>query len=165
MAQVIAFKVTGLDEALNTLKSLPAEVVSKRGGPVKTAVRKASLVILREMALNVAARTGHVDADGQLEQSTEVLLRSLRTRRGKPPPGENGERYVVGPRRVRYTDRKGAVVTTLMTGYWLEFGTEDQPAEPWSRPVSSKAGEALQVGADELNKAIDRVVRKLQKAK
>ena len=36
----VEFKLQGVDGVLATLQSLPAEVVSKRGGPVKAALRK-----------------------------------------------------------------------------------------------------------------------------
>ena len=48
MAEV-ALKERGIDEALALLKSLPPEVVSKSGGPVKTALRAGARVLQRDL--------------------------------------------------------------------------------------------------------------------
>jgi len=46
----------------------------------------------------------------------------------------------------------------------LEAGTERRRAMPWMRPAfEAKKGEALQVFATELPRAIDRAVKKLAK--
>ena len=49
MPDLIRLEVSGIDGVLDTLKSLPAEVVSKRGGPVKLALAKGAR-LLRESA-------------------------------------------------------------------------------------------------------------------
>lgn len=36
----VEMKISGVDGVLNTLRSLPSEIVSKRGGPVKLALAK-----------------------------------------------------------------------------------------------------------------------------
>src|SRR5687768_5643265 len=93
-------KLTGIDGVLSTLKALPAEVVSKRGGPDKTALRKGALVILREAKLNLAHATDNLTQDGS--ESTGLLLKSLIATRGKPPPGQNGERYLIRFKKLKY---------------------------------------------------------------
>lgn len=158
MATVVRIK--GLDGVLDTLKQLPSEVVSKRGGPVKSALRKGALVLLREAKLNLARST---ESLGEDDTSTGLLQKNLVATRGKPPIGENGERYLIRVKRKRY-QRKGQTVTTQQTANWLEYGTEQQPAEPWLRPAfNAKAGEAVTVTTTELRKGIDRVVNKLSK--
>ena len=48
--------------------------------------------------------------------------------------------------------------------FMLEAGTERRRAMPWMRPAfEAKKGEALQVFATELPRAIDRAVKKLAK--
>jgi HK97 gp10 family phage protein len=155
----VTVKLTGVDGVLETLKALPAEVVSKRGGPVKTALRAGARVILREAALNLAHATENLTQDDS--ESTGLLLKSLIASRGKPPPGVNGERYLVRVKRRTY-ERKGKKVTTQQTARFLEYGTSQQPAEPWLRPaVLSKGQQAIDTTTQELVKGIDRVVKKL----
>jgi HK97 gp10 family phage protein len=154
-------KITGLDGVLDTLKQLPPEIVSKRGGPVKSALRKGALVILREAKLNLARST---ESLGEDDTSTGLLQKSLVATRGKPPPGENGERYLIRVKRNKY-QRRGQTVTTQQTARFLEYGTEKQPAEPWLRPAfNATAQQAISTAVNELRKGIDRVVKKLSKA-
>jgi HK97 gp10 family phage protein len=155
----VTVKLTGVDGVIETLKALPPEIVSKRGGPVKAALRAGARVILREAALNLAHATENLTADGQ--ESTGLLLKSLIASRGKPPAGVNGERYLVRFKR-RVYQREGKPVTTLQTARFLEYGTSQQPAEPFLRPAfNAKAAQAISVTTAELTKAIDRVVKKL----
>jgi HK97 gp10 family phage protein len=82
--------------------------------------------------------------------------------RGKPPPGENGERYLVRVKRKTYPGRNGKPTTTQQTARFLEYGTSQQPAEPFARPaLISKGEEAIKTVETELVKGIDRVVKKL----
>jgi len=155
----VTVKLTGVNGVLETLKSLPPEVVSKRGGPVKAALRAGARVILKEAALNLAHSTENLTDDGK--QSTGLLLKSLIASRGRPPPGVNGERYLVRVKRRAYI-RNGERVTTLQTARFLEYGTSKQPAEPWLRPAfNAKAEQAINTTTAELVKGIDRVVAKL----
>ncbi len=156
----IELKFRGMEQALNMLKQLPPEVVSKRGGPVKSALRKGALVILREAKLNLAHSTENLTGD---YTTTGLLEASLIASRGKPPSGQNGERYLIRVKRKKYI-RKGSTVTTQQTAEWLEYGNEHQPAEPWLRPAgAAKAQEAIDVIGKEINAGIDRVVKKLAK--
>lgn len=156
----LEFRLLGVDDAITMLKSLPPEIVSKRGGPVKKALRKAALVILKEAKLNVAHSTESLAEDAT---STKTLEQSLIAARGKPPPDQNGERYTIRVKKRFYT-REGKRVSTFMTARWLEYGTEKQPAEPWLRPAgASKAAAAISTMTSELTREINRVVKKLAK--
>jgi hypothetical protein len=155
-------RLSGLDGVLDMLKQLPPEVVSKKGGPVKAALRKGALLLLREAALNLARSTDALSADGD-KQSTGLLLKNLIASRGKPPFDGKGERYLVRVRRKGYL-RKGKPVTTLKTAQLLEYGSSLQPAEPWLRPAfKMKAVEAIKTTEAELIKGLDRVVRRLSR--
>lgn len=157
----VELKLKGLDGVLETLKALPPEVVSKRGGPVKTALRKGAVVILKQAQANLQTVTANATESGKKE-STGLLLKNVVVTRGKPPAGENGERYLLRVRRKGYPRKGGGSVSTQKTGTWLEYGTSEQPAEPWLRPAfSAKAEEAIRTASAELVKGIDRVVRKL----
>lgn len=158
-----AFKITGLDGVLDTLRSLPPEVVSKRGGPVKTALRKAAVVIYKQADSNLATVTANATDEGE-QASTGFLRQNLVVTRGKAPSSGKGERYLVRVRRKGY-QREGQAVSTLKTAQILEYGSEKQPAEPWLRPAfASRKQEAVDTAETELIKAIDRVVKKLAAA-
>lgn len=151
--------VSGLDGVLDTLKSLPAEIVSKRGGPVKLALAKGARLIRAEAAKNLRAS---IAING--EQSTGLLEKNLVVTRGKAPNDGNGERYLVRVRRKAYPDRKdkSGAVTVRKTGSFLEYGSSTQPATPWLRPaVESKGQEAINVIVADLKKRIDSTVKKL----
>lgn len=156
----VEVKLEGLNGVLETLKSLPPEIVSKRGGPVKSALRKGARVIWQQAKTNLEAVTANTDDEGK-QYSTGLLLKNLMVTRGKPPFGGKGERYLVRVRRKSY-QRKGKSITTLATANLLEYGSVKQPMEPWIRPAfQSKAEEAIRVTEAELLRQIDRVVKKL----
>lgn len=155
--------VSGLDGVLDTLKSLPAEVVSKRGGPVKLALAKGARLIRDQAIRNVKVSIG------QSDESTGLLAKSIIASRGKQIYGANGERYLVRVKRKAYDGEKigkktkaGKRVTTHKTASLLEYGSSHQPATPWLRPaVESKGQAAINVIVADLKKRIDATVRKL----
>lgn len=152
-------KIEGLNGILETLKKLPPEVVSKRGGPVKSALRKGALIILKQAKTNLQNVTRSTDPEKQY--STGLLLKNVITTRGKPPPNVRGEVYLIRVRRKGYP-RKGRTVSTQKTGSLLEYGSVKQPAEPWLRPALDARGEeAMQVVKRELLREIDKVTKKL----
>lgn len=151
--------LSGLNGVLRTLEQLPAEVVSKAGGPVKRSLKKGALVILQEAALNLARATDNLSTDS--EENTGLLLSALVASRGKAPFGGKGERYLVRVKRKSYP-RPGPATTTLASANLLEYGSEKQPAEPWLRPAfAAKASTAIQTVERELVADLDRVVRRL----
>lgn len=158
-----AFQLTGLDGVLETLKSLPAEVVSKRGGPVKSALRKGAVVIYKQADANLAAATA-MQAETGVNYSTGLLRKNLVVTRGKAPNSGKGERYLVRVRRKSY-QREGQSVNTVQTASLLEYGSSQQPAEPFIRPAfASKAEEAIKTAETELVAGIARIVKKLAAA-
>lgn len=159
-----AVKLRGLDGVLGMLQSLPAEVVSKRGGPVKSALRKGAVVLHKQAKANLRAAIAH-QSDEDDQRSTGLLLDNLVVTRGKPPADGKGERYLVRVRRKSYKRKSGEAVTTLKTAQLLEYGSSQQPAEPWLRPAfNARAAEAITTVERELVKGIDRIVTKLAKA-
>lgn len=150
------FKLEGIDGVLDMLKNLPPEIVSKRGGPVRAALRKAASVIHKQEQANLAAAT----ANGN--ESTGFLAKNVVVTRGKPPTEGKGERYLVRVKRKGYPDREG--VSTLQTAQLLEYGSSQQPAEPWIRPAfASKAREAIHVAEVEVVKAVERAAKRYLK--
>ena len=101
-----SFRVEGLQGVLDTLKQLPPELVSKNGGPVRTALRKASVLIQKQAQANVQSIMDTPNAGGMPAESTGLLLKNIITQRIKPPRGRvlggsssiNGLLYVRGQR-------------------------------------------------------------------
>lgn len=166
-------KVTGLDGVLNTLRSLPPELVSKRGGPVKQALAKGARLLLEEAKSNLKRA---VAADG--DESTGLLLQNVVATRGKTPFGSKGEKYLIRVRRKIYPDSDGKAIdvkkldkaakkelrNTRKTAHLLEYGSKKQQATPWLRPaVRTKGPEVIQVVRDELLRRLDQAVKKLAK--
>ena len=161
----VEVKLTGLEGVLDTLKSLPPELVSKRGGPVLAALKKGAKVIQLQEKANLRAAIAHTTVDAKAE-STGLLEKNLIVSRGKAPTNGNGERVLVRIKRKTYPGRSGKPVTTLKTAHLLEYGSSTQPAEPWIRPAfATKAEEAIRTVERELLAGIARVVAKLSKGK
>jgi len=159
----VEVKLTGVDGVLDTLRQLPPEVVSKRGGPVKTALRKGANVIAKQARANLDVVTSNATSTGKRE-STGFLKKQVIASRGKVF-GIKGERYLVRVRKRAY-QRAGKKVTAQKTGALLEYGSSKQPAEPWLRPAfQARAREAISTIESELVAAIDRVVKRLSKGK
>ena len=156
----VEVKLEGLNGVLDTLRSLPPEVVSKRGGPVKSALRKGAQVIFKEAKQRLTVAVSNANEEGA-KYSTGLLLQNLVVTRGKEPNTGKGERYLVRVRRKSY-QRKGQSITTLATANLLEYGSIKQTPEPWLRPAfEAKAEEAIRTTEAELLKQIDRIVKKL----
>lgn len=163
-------KIEGLEGVLRTLKQLPPEIVSARGGPVRRALRKASLVMKNEMQANVQKIIDdpNLSQDGRVIplKSTGLAVKNIITTRRKNPPGIKGEWYRVGPRlRKKYPSAGGAKeVTVVQNLRQLETGTERRRPYPWARPAfDARKNEVLQVFPVELKKDIARIERRLAK--
>lgn len=154
---MVEMKIEGAAGIIETLKSLPPEVVSKRGGPVKLALAKGARLLRDEAKKNLRvqiARNG--------DESTGLLEKNVIASRGKAPFGGRGERYLVRVKRKTYPDRTGKPVTTLKTANLLEYGSVTQPATPWLRPAfMAKRTQVVDVVIADLRRRIDLVVRKL----
>ena len=85
---MVEVKVTGIDGVLDALKALPPEIVSKRGGPVKSALRKAAQVIRKQAIANLDSVTQDVSVDGEL-YSTGLLKKNVVVTRGKQLVGKS----------------------------------------------------------------------------
>lgn len=142
-------QIRGLEGVLDVLKSLPAELVSSKGGLVLKALRKGARVIDKQRRANLLVVLNNATASGEKE-STGLLLKSLRISRGKAPFGGNGERVILGVGKHFYA-RGSQVVSTRKTATLLEYGSQQQPAEPWIRPAfNATADRALQVVVQEI---------------
>lgn len=170
-------KIKGLDNVLQLLQSLPPEVVSKRGGPVKAVLARAARLIRDEAKANVRRIIEEPNIGGRDNLSTGALEKSIVATRGKPPIGGKGERYIVWPgsarkayknsRRNQRLGRTGTdyeIAPPQFYGKFLEYGTKRMSAKPWLRPAFQKKREAaVDLIERELPRAIDRIIRKMKK--
>lgn len=153
----VEMNLKGVDGVLKTLKSLPPEIVSKRGGPVKLALAKGARFLRDKAKNNLSAQ---IARNG--DESTGLLLENVIASRGKAPNDGKGERYLVRVKRKTYNKEKGGKVTTLQTANLLEYGSEHQQATPWLRPaLRSYGSQTVDIVVQDLIKRIDKVVAKL----
>lgn len=151
----------GVEGVLKTLKSLPPEIVSKRGGPAKLALAKGARMLRDQVKANLAAAI----AQGGNE-STGLLAANIIASRGKPPFDGKGERYLVRVRRKAYPGRKpetrGGVATVRKSMALLEYGSSRQRATPVMRPaIIQKGQQVINVVTEDLLRRVDAVVKKL----
>ena len=161
-----AFDIQGLDGVLRKLQALPKEVTQKRGGPVRSSLRKGANVIRKQAQANVRQIVATPNQGGQ-DESTGTLEKSIRVIRGKPHKTLNGERmFVLVPRRRRYpiSKRTPSGINVALVGRMLEYGTTKRRPMPWMGPAfHAKKTEAVTTIVRELNKGIDRIVKKLER--
>jgi HK97 gp10 family phage protein len=157
------FQIIGLEGVLKTLQELPPELVSKNGGPVRAALRKAALLIQKQAQANVQRIIDEPNASGLPPESTGLLKANVVVQRGKAPRSGKGERYLIRVRRKRYPGSKDwKERSTSQIGALLEYGTGQRRPSPWMRPAfEQRKQEALAVFQRELPAAIDRAVKKL----
>lgn len=144
-------------QVLSTLQRLPAEVVSKRGGPVKLALAKGARLLRNKAKQNLRAA---IAQNG--ERSTGELERRVIASRGKAPFGGKGERYLVRVKKRDYVNADGVKTNPLMTANLLEYGSVHQPATPWLRPALAESGQqVIDVVTTDLLRRVDAAVAKL----
>lgn len=166
------FDIKGLSGLLKTLESLPEEIVSKRGGPVKLALKKAAYVIRDEES----KRFQDLVNEKGTNETTGLLDKSIIVKRGRRDIESKGEKYLVTFKRLVYpksvisqfkklgSKGGGDTVTTRKTAQLFEYGSSHQPPRRFIlTSFHAKAGEAIDVFKDDLRRRIDTVVNKLAK--
>lgn len=161
--------LTGIDNVIDLLKSLPPEVVSKNGGVVRKSLVKGANIIRNQARINLARVTKTAGKTGE-NYGTGFSASRVITKRKLMPAGENGERYII---TVKYEDYpntnnkyKKRPIKANDIAFMLEYGTSKQSAEPWFSPAfRTKAQEAINVSRSTLIKEIDKIVNKLSKNK
>ena len=155
----------GLRGTLDMLKRLPPELVSKNGGPVKLALKKAAEVLRDAARANVQRIIDEPNLDEQASKSTGLLKKSIVAARGKMPPGLKGERYSVRIRKnQKYPETRGKGLTAVQIGRQLEEGTERRDPKPWLRPAfDEKKGAAVDTFVSEVNRRGQALIDKLDR--
>ena len=155
----VDMQISGLTGVLKTLQSLPPEIVSKRGGPVKLALGKGARFLKDKAKANLLVQ---IAKNG--DESTGLLEKSVISSRGKAPNDRKGERYLVRVKNKSYNKQGGEKVTTLKTANLMEYGSEHQAATPWLRSAfQSNARETINLVVDDLKIRIAKVVDMLSK--
>ncbi|GGD57828.1 HK97-gp10 family putative phage morphogenesis protein [Pseudoxanthomonas indica] len=161
--------VQGLDGLLDAMRQLPAEIVSKNGGPARVALARGARRVRDEVRANAPERSGFL-------KKQIVTLRSPR-----PQAYGGSELYSVGVRggaRAKYANtkrnrRKGRVGKTYEKPsnafYWRfqEFGVPSRNIQPlafFRRAIRKLADPVIDQFAADLRKALDRIARKLRRA-
>ena len=150
---------TGLDELMDTLNRLPENVVSKRGGPVKLALKKGAKLIRDAEVQRLQAL---LNEQGN-NDTTGLLIKNIIASRGKKPANSRGERYVVRIKRRMYPSKANQKerVSTIKTAQIFEYGSEHQPARSFIRTAFLDTAEkAINVIRDDLTSRIQKLVRK-----
>lgn len=142
-------KVHGLSDLAAALKALPREIAGKNGGPLRSALRSAAVVIRNEARLRAPRESGR-------------LSNAIAVPRDKSP-GDVTERYVVKPKRGKSrNDPRGAYFWTF-----VEFGTEKQPKQPKQpflrNAYDSRKDAALAEFKIKLTAGIKRAAKKAQR--
>jgi HK97 gp10 family phage protein len=152
--------VSGLEGILDTLKALPPEIVSKRGGPVRVALRKAAIVVQNEAKDNVQRIIDAPNVGGRRESSGN-LKKAIIVSRKKPRGGLKGEFYAL---RVRRGAKNPRGVTANKYGGILEFGYEGVSAKPWLRTAfETKKQEALDTFVSEMKRGLGNAVKRARR--
>ncbi len=145
-------RIQGLEGLLDAMKKLPPELISKKGGPAKLAMKAGAQVIRDEAKRRVAVGT----LDDVHVRDNIVVSRD-------PRPRESGadvtERFVVRVKRKKQPGGSG-------TKNWgaLEFGNENQAARPFLRPAfEAKKQAALDVIVAKLIAGVAKIQAKLGK--
>lgn len=160
-------RIEGLEGVMKTLRQLPDEIAGKNGGPVRTALRRAGVVIQKQALANVDRIIATPNL-GMTDDSTGHLRKNIKVSRAKMPAGVKGERQIVRVLKNKpYSPprAKKEQVTASQVGAMLESGTERRTAMPWMRPAfDAKKEEAVRVFQTDLLKAIEHVQKKLARA-
>jgi HK97 gp10 family phage protein len=153
-------RIEGLEGVMKTLRELPPELVSKRGGPVRTALRNASKILVEEARSNVQRIIDEPNIDGMPTKSIGLLKNSIVTVRNSRMRVK-GERYYVRVSRKKYPAGRSDKTATGV-GALLEHGTERRRPMPWLRPAfDTKKNEAVQQFPKEMRRQLDRITKKL----
>ena len=164
---IMKVEVKGLTGVYETLKSLPYELVSKKGGLVKLALKRAAIYLRDQERAKLRVL---LNESGYSRKPTELLLNSIIATRGKSVGAAiNQERYIVRIKKKIYPNRKGKPVSTVKAAHIFEYGASkkgDQPARPFIRPTIAMHGQkAAEIFTDYLNKRMAKEINRIAKQK
>jgi HK97 gp10 family phage protein len=154
-----ALEVKGFDTVLDTLKSLPAEVVSKNGGPVRRALAKGARLARDMIKASAPVRTGTLRANvasgkGRTAAGERQVVRIL------PAVGTYANTRF--NRRKRRSGKKYEMGGPAYYWRFLEYGTKKARAQPFILPaVTAGRAQIMETVQADLVRGVDRIVKKL----
>lgn len=162
----VEFEMRGLDGVLETLRRLPPEVVSKRGGPVVASLRKGARILVKQSKDNFRAAVAMPGKTG-ITDTTGFTEKQITAKRRNPPSGTKGERVVVTvnpkPHPTSKGKYRGRTIRANDIAFIMEAGSSKQPATPWLRPAYyARRDEVVRVVEADLVKRVDKIVKKLE---
>ena len=167
----MTINVEGLGESLKVLESLPSEMVSKRGGPVRRALAKAARTIRDPARKNLRASLSEynpVSSSGQMIINSGLTAKNVVSKLKRMKGGEKGEWYTVTVAykpHPNYPDNRyrGKQIKFNDIAFFVENGTSKQPARPWLRPAYEQNKEkAVQVFDQDLAQRLNILVAQLE---
>ena len=162
----VKVNITGLTGVYETLKALPYELVHKKGGIVKLALKRAAMYLRDQEKARLRAMLNEAGRN----ETTGLLEKNLIASRGKSSGAAmNQERYIVRVKRKIYPNVKGKPVSTIKVAHLFEYGRSkqgDQPARPFIRPTGKADGrKAINIFTDYLNKRLAKEVNRIAREK
>ena len=147
MTETVTFTVHGLKELHDALLALPAELVSKGGGPVKTALMAATLPVMRT-AQNTIPDRDEIPNTGN-------LAKMIRRRRAtKVPKGTEAVQVYIRGNKKEMRDAYYAP--------WVEFGAKGLPPTRWfTKSLESNAQASTEIFKVKFGAAIDKIAKKI----
>lgn len=156
-------RIEGLEPVLKTLREL-GPAAGQRGGPVRLALRKAAVLVQKQVIANLNAVILEPNEGDLPSKSTGLLAANIAITRSKPAPGTKGERMLVRVRRKAYPKSGKKTVTTPQVARLLEYGTAKMRPHPFIRPAfDSTKQQALTTFATELPKALLALQKRIAK--
>jgi len=143
----VNYKIAGLDQLQKALTDLPKELVSNKGGPVKTALMAAALPVLRTAQITVPDR----DSTPNSGTLAKMIKRRRATKSG--PGWESVQVYVRGNKQ----QEKDAYYAA-----WVEFGHQGYDASRWfSQSLESNVPTSLGIFRKNLATSIEKIAKKI----
>ena len=144
----VTYQIAGLAELEKALKKLPAELVGKNGGPVRTALMAASLPVLR------TAQSTIPDRDNV--PNTGLLASMIRRRRTKNS-GTKGREAIQVYIRGNKQQMKDAYYAP-----WLEFGAKGLAPTRWfTKSLESNVENSTNIFRSKLAGSIESIAKKI----
>lgn len=153
-------QIRGLDGVLELLKSLPPELVFRRGGVVLSGLRRGGNVIRKAWRAEIQRILDEPNIGG-VYYSTGTLSKSVKVTRLRNPRriGADEAVRVSVPSRAKYPD---GTRVALVAGV-LEFGTEKMEAKaPIRKAFDASKHEALAAVVAGINAGLERAIKKLE---
>ena len=146
----VTYQIAGLAELEKALKKLPAELVGKNGGPVRTALMAASLPVLRTAQTTIPDRD-EIPNKGQ-------LAKAIRRRRTKYSGTKGREAVQVYIRKgAKRDDPSGAFYAP-----WVEFGAKGLAPTRWfTKSLESNVENSTNIFRSKLAGSIESIAKKI----